>query len=94
MKSNLLNDWEISQKWEKLEELRKQVKDNKKAMEYYEILKELNQHDCLYGWMFGNDDILSETLEDLELFQNAYIRDILQVYINELETILLKVNNL
>lgn len=92
MKSNLLNDWEISQKWEKVEELRKQVKENKQAIEYYEILKELNQRDCLYGWIFRNDDIMNETLEDLELYQNAYVRDVLQVYINELENILLKVN--
>lgn len=84
------NDWELDQKYEKVEELRKQVQENTKALEYYEYLKELNKGDQLYGWMFPN--ILEDTPEDLDMYQKPYIRDILNVYIGELETILYKIN--
>lgn len=85
------NDYQIIQLYEKIEELRKQVKNNEKAMIYYEYLKEINKKDIHYGWMFINDDILNDTLEDFEMYQNAYVRDILQVYKNELENILIKI---
>ena len=78
--------------YEKLRDLRKQVKSNEKALEYYEHLKELNKGDALYGWEFDNDAILEDTLEDLDMYQDAYIRDILRTYIGELELILHKVN--
>ena len=73
-------------------DLRKQVMENKKAMEYYEHLKNINKGDMLYGWEFENDAILSDTLEDLDMYQDAYVRDILRTYIGELETILHKIN--
>ena len=84
------NDWELNQKYEKVEELRKQVRENAKALEYYEYLKELNKGDQLYGWIFPS--ILEDTPEDLDMYQKPYIRDILNVYIGELETILYKIN--
>ena len=87
----MINDWQIMEKWEKLENLRKQVKENQKAMEYYNYLKDINKGDQLYGWMFSTDDILNDTLDDLSLYQNAYVRDVLTVYINELENILIKI---
>lgn len=78
--------------YEKLQELRTQVKNNEKAMQYYEYLKEINNGDRLYGWEFQNNAILEDTIEDLDLYQDAYVRDIFRVYIGELEMILYKVN--
>ena len=78
--------------YEKLQELRTQVKNNEKAMQYYEHLKEFNNGDMLYGWEFQNNAILEDTIEDLDLYQDAYVRDIFRVYIGELEMILYKVN--
>ena len=85
-------DYELINKYEKLEELRKQLRENEKSLNYYEYLKELNINDTMYGWMFINNDILEDTLEDLDLYQKPYIMSVLQVYINELESILLKVD--
>lgn len=92
MENKLLNDWQIAEKWETLQGLRKQVQEDKKAMEYYNKLKGINKNDVLYGWMFNCDSILTDTLDDLSLYQNAYVRDILTVYNNELENILIKIN--
>lgn len=78
--------------YEKLQELRKQVQENASAMVYYERLKEFNYNDALYGWIFDNNAILKDTLDDLDLYQDSYVRDILRTYIGELETILYKVN--
>ena len=82
------NDWELDTLYEKIEDLRKQVKE--KAMKTYNYIKELNKNDQLYGWMFNCNAILNDTPEDLHLYQKAYIRDILTVYKNELENILIK----
>lgn len=82
------NDWELDQLYEKVEELRKQVQE--KAMNTYNHLKELNKNDQLYGWIFNCNAILNDTPEDLDLYQKPYIRDILTVYKNELENILIK----
>ena len=59
-------------------------------MTYYNYLKTINNGDPLYGWIFANDSILYDTLEDLSLYQNNYIIDILNVYAGELENILTK----
>lgn len=82
------NDWELDSLYEKIEDLRKQVKE--KAMGTYNYMKELNKNDQLYGWMFNYNAILNDTPEDLDLYQKSYIRDILTVYKNELENILIK----
>lgn len=81
---------EKEQLYEKLEDLRARVQNNPKAMEYYAKLKEMNLNDQLYGWEFSNDAILNDTLDDLNLYQDAYVRDVLRVYVSELETILYK----
>lgn len=83
---------EKEQLYEKLKELREQVKNNKNALEYYEYLREINRNDAIYGWIFTNHDILNETLEDLDMYQDSYTRDILRTYIGELELILYKIN--
>ena len=89
-----MEDIDIKRKYERLEELRKQVKENDKAMKYFEYLKELNKNDLMYGWLFEEKAMLNDTLEDLKIYQKPYVLSILQVYINELENILEKTNNL
>ena len=86
-----MNDIELDVKIEEVETLRKQVKNNQKAMEYYNHLKTINNGDVLYSWMFSNDDILEEDLIDFcESYQKRYCLDVLTVYRNELENILIK----
>ena len=87
----MFNSYELDSLFEKVEELRKEVKENTKVMEYYDYLKEINKGDQLYGWMFTGDAIMNDGVEELDLYQNAYIRDVLTVYKNELENILIKV---
>ena len=89
-----MEDMDIKRKYDKLENLRKQLKENDKAMKYFEYLKELNKNDLMYGWLFEEKAMLNDTLEDLKIYQKPYVLSILQVYINELENILEKTNNL
>lgn len=88
----LENSHDIAPIWEKVQELRKQVQENQNALKYYEHLKEINKGDQLYGWMFNYDEILTDDLETLSLYQKPYIRDVLTVYKNELENIILQAN--
>lgn len=90
--TNKFNDYDLDPIYEKIEELREQVKNNQSYMAYYNHLKKINKNDQLYGWIFNTDDILNDTPEDLDLYQKAYIREILTIYKNELENIILKVN--
>lgn len=85
------NDWELESKINKVEELREKIRHDDRCMEIYNDLKELNYNDRLYGWMFSSDDILDEDLVDFaESYQKPYVLDVLQVYANELENILIK----
>lgn len=81
---------ELIKKYNIIESLRKTVKNNKESMTYYNYSKTINNGDPLYGWIFSNDSILCDTLEDLSLYQDNYIIDILNVYAGELENILTK----
>lgn len=85
-----MNNKTITEKYDKIQTLREKVKNNKESMTYYNYLKTINNGDQLYGWMFKDDSILSDTLEDLDIYQDNYIIDILNVYIGELESILTK----
>lgn len=80
----------IKEKYKKIEYLREKVKNNKESMTYYNYLKTINNGDPLYGWIFKDNAILSDTLADLDLYQDNYIIDILNVYAGELESILTK----
>lgn len=80
----------ITEKYNKIQTLREKVKNNGESMTYYNYLKTINNGDPLYGWIFADDSILSDTLEDLDIYQNNYIIDILNVYAGELEDILTK----
>lgn len=80
----------IKEKYNKIQTLRELVKNNKESITYYNYLKAINNGDPLYGWIFSNDSILYDTLEDLDIYQNNYIIDVLNVYAGELENILTK----
>lgn len=80
----------IIKMYNNIEKLRQQVKQNKKCMDYYNYLKEINKGDQLYGWMFDNDAIFTDTLEDLDFYNENYQHDLLVCYYGELETILSK----
>ncbi len=88
----MFNNWELDALYEKVKEFRDTVKNNNKMLDYYVELKNANRNDQLYGWMFTGDAILNDTPEDLDLYQTGYIRDILTIYKNELENIILKIN--
>lgn len=86
-----INDWELERKIERVEELREKVKNSEQCMRYYEQLKEINLGDALYGWMFDYDAILEEDLIDFATsYQKPYVRDVLQVYANELESMIIQ----
>ena len=89
----MFNDWELDAIFEKVEEFRDIIKNNESMMEYYNMLKNINKNDALYGWMFSGDAIMNDQPDDLDLYQKYYIRDILTIYKNELENIIIK-NNL
>lgn len=80
----------IEKMYKNIEKLRNKVKNNKKAMNYYNYLKEINKEDQFYGWMFENDAILTDTLNELDLYNENYQHDLLVCYYGELETILNK----
>ena len=85
------NNYELDLIYEKIQGYRKQLQNNQKALDYYNYLKDINKNDQLYGWMFTGDAILNDTPDELDLYQTAYIKDVLTVYKNELENILIKV---
>lgn len=91
----MFEDLDIERIANKVEELRKQVKENTKCMEYYNHLKELNKNDLMYGWLFNNDDILQEDLQEFSTcYQKPYVLSVMQVYANELENIIIKTRDL
>lgn len=88
-------DLDIERIVNKVEELRQQVKNDTKCMEYYNYLKELNKNDLMYGWLFNNNDMLEEDLLDLvSMYQKPYVLSVMQVYANELENIIIKTKEL
>lgn len=89
----MFNNYELDAIYEKVQDFRDIIKNNKSMMEYYNKLKDINRNDALYGWMFSGDGIINDQPEDLNFYQAAYIRGILTVYKNELENIIIK-NNL
>lgn len=74
----------LVKKYEEVNALRDKVKNNSNLMEYYFKLKEKNKGDVMYGWMFEDDSILYDTLEDLEDYNVSYIYSVLCSYENTL----------
>lgn len=70
--------------------LRKKVISNKRAMKLYKFLREINKNDELYGWEFEDDAILTDTLEDLDIYGDDYIISVLKTYKCDLEYIIKK----
>lgn len=79
-----MNINKLVKKYEEVNALRDKVKNNSNLMEYYFKLKEKNKGDVMYGWMFKDDSILYDTLEDLEDYNVNYIYSVLCSYENTL----------
>lgn len=79
-----MNINKLVKKYEEVNALRDKVKNNSNLMEYYFKLKEKNKGDVMYGWMFKDDSILYDTLEDLEDYNVSYIYSVLCSYENTL----------
>lgn len=87
----MINDYELEKTIAEVEKIRKQVTENEATMEIYKHLKQLNKEDQLYGWMFIHDDILEDDLvEFAKSYQKPYVLEVLQIYKNELENIILR----
>ena len=94
MMNKYLNDTDIKPIWARLEDLREKVKSNGKAMDYYRNLQIINRKDQMYGWVFNENAILEDNLEMFDIYQKPYVLSVFQVYINELENILIKTMDL
>lgn len=77
----------LIEKYKEVNALRDKVKNNSNLMEYYFKLKEKNKGDSLYGWIFEDDSLLYDTLEDLKDYSAEYIYNILCSYEDTLYTI-------
>ena len=78
----------LVKKYTEVNKLRDKIKNNSNLMEYYFKLKENNKGDVMYGWMFEDDSILCDTLEDLEDYSVEYVYNVLCSYENTLYDIL------
>lgn len=72
----------LVKKYMEVNSLRDKVKNNLNLMEYYSKLKEKNKGDVMYGWMFENNSMLYDTLEDLKDYSIDYIYGVLCSYEN------------
>ena len=78
----------MREKYQKLQALRKKVKSNKKYMDKYQELKKLNKNDEIYGWRFENDDVLEDSIFNLEEYTPKYLEVIISAYIEVLESVI------
>lgn len=74
----------LVKKYEEVNALRDKVKNNSNLMEYYFKLKEKNKGDEMYGWIFEDDSLFYDTLEDLKDYNIDYIYAVLCSYENTL----------
>mgnify|MGYP000119344441 CR=1 FL=1 len=77
----------MREKYQKLQALRKKVKSNKNYMAKYQDLKKLNQNDEIYGWRFENDDVLEDSIFNLEDYTPKYLEVIMSAYLEVLESV-------
>lgn len=77
----------MREKYQKLQALRKKVKSNKKYMDKYQELKKLNKNDEIYGWRFENDDVLEDSIFNLEDYTPKYLEVIISAYLEVLESV-------
>lgn len=78
----------MREKYQKLQALRKKVKSNKKYMDKYQELKKLNKNDEIYGWRFENDDVLEDSIFNLEEYTPKYLEVIISAYLEVLESVI------
>ena len=78
----------MREKYQKLQALRKKVKSNKKYMDKYQELKKLNKNDEIYGWRFENDDVLEDSIFNLEEYTPKYLEVIMSAYLEVLESVI------
>lgn len=74
----------LIEKYKEVNSLRDKVKNNLNLKEYYFNLKEKNKGDEMYGWIFEDDSLLYDTLEDLKGYSTEYIYCVLCSYENTL----------
>ena len=74
----------LIEKYKEVNSLRDKVKNNLNLKEYYFKLKEKNKGDEMYGWIFEDDSLLYDTLEDLKDYSIDYIYAVLCSYENTL----------
>lgn len=77
----------MREKYQKLQALRKKVKSNKKYMDKYQELKKLNKNDEIYGWRFENDNVLEDSIFNLEDYTQKYLEVIISAYLEVLESV-------
>ena len=78
----------MREKYQKLQALRKKVKSNKNYMDKYQELKKLNKNDEIYGWRFENDDVLEDSIFNLEDYTPKYLEVIISAYLEVLESVI------
>lgn len=78
----------MREKYQKLQALRKKVKSNKKYMDKYQELKKLDKNDEIYGWRFENDDVLEDSIFNIEDYTPKYLKTIMSAYIEILESVI------
>ena len=78
----------MREKYQKLQALRKKVKSNKKYMDKYQELKKLNKNDEIYSWRFENDDVLEDSIFNLEDYTPKYLEVIISAYLEVLESVI------
>lgn len=78
----------MREKYQKLQALRKKVKSNKNYMDKYQELKKLNKNDEIYGWRFENDDVLEDSIFNLEDYTPKYLEVIISAYLEILESVI------
>lgn len=78
----------INKLYKNIINLRKIINNDKKLINYYNYLKALNKNDQLYGWLFDDDVIMCDTLENLEDYSTEYKIEILNMYNSELKNII------
>ena len=78
----------MREKYQKLQALRKKVKSNKKYMDKYQELKKLNKNDEIYSWRFENDDVLEDSIFNLEVYTPKYLEVIISAYLEVLESVI------
>lgn len=77
----------LIEKYKEVNSLRDKVNNNLNLKEYYFKLKEKNKGDEMYGWIFEDDSLLYDTLEDLKDYSIDYIYAVLCSYENTLYNI-------